>query len=158
MPADQPPQLTDLRATTAFRISPGDTVKLAPLRDPDTLYPASVFFEIWEPGGSQPPNSHPGSVETFLFLAGEGVAYCDEVVSAVQAGQFLVLPPRSVHRVENTGPGRLYAITTMTPDAGFAALVRAGVPEPLDPEDLAVLNARFDRDGRAGQTSGGGAR
>lgn len=141
MAAGQPPQLTDVAATIAFRISAGDTVKLAPLRDPDALYPASVFFEIWDPGGAQPPNSHPGSVETFLFLSGEGMAYCDDLASPVGAGRFLVLPPRSVHHIRNTGPGRMYAITTMTPDAGFAAMVRAGVPEPMDPEDLAVFGA-----------------
>ena len=126
-------------------ISPADTVRLATLVRPDDGADTSVFFEIWEPGGAQPSNSHPDSVETFLFLSGEGEAYCDDAISSVQAGQLLVLPPRSVHRIENTGPGRLYAITTMTPDAGFAALVRAGVPEPLDSEDLAVLSARFDR-------------
>lgn len=145
MAADQPPQITDLAAGGAFRISPGDTVKLAPLRDPDALYPASVFLEIWEPGGAQPPNSHPGSVETFLFLSGEGVAHCDGVASPVCAGQLLVLPPGSVHHIENTGTARMYAVTTMTPDAGFAALVRAGVPEPLEPEDLAVLGVSNDR-------------
>ena len=144
MAADQPPQVTDLTPASAFRISPGDTVKLAPLWDPDGLYPASVFFEIWEPGGAQPPNSHPGSVETFLFLSGEGVAYCDDAVCPVYGGRFLVLPPRSVHHIRNTGSERMYAITTMMPDAGFAALVRAGVPVPLDPEDLAVLDVALD--------------
>lgn len=138
MAADRPPELVDTAGLRAFLISPGDTVKLAVLRRPDDLYDASVVFEVWEPGGAQPPNSHPGSVETFYFLHGQGVAHCDDHDQPVQAGQLLVLPPRSVHRIENTGGGRLYAITTMAPDAGFAAMIEAGVPASLDPEDLAV--------------------
>jgi mannose-6-phosphate isomerase-like protein (cupin superfamily) len=146
VPADRPAQLFDIRTTTAYRISDGDTVKLAPLHLPDDLYDCSVFLEIWEPGGSQPPNSHPGSVETFFFLRGEGVAHCDGVTTAVRAGTFLVLPPQSLHRIENTGAGELYAITTMSPDAGFAALVRSGGAEALSADDLAVLErARPER-------------
>jgi mannose-6-phosphate isomerase-like protein (cupin superfamily) len=114
-------------------------VRLALLRAPDDLYDASVSFEVWDPGGAQPPNSHPDSVETFWFLAGEGIAVSDGVEAPVHAGQLLVLPPGSVHQIRNTGPGRLYAITTMAPDAGFAALITAGPPDALDDEDLAVL-------------------
>jgi mannose-6-phosphate isomerase-like protein (cupin superfamily) len=139
MPTDVPPQLTDVTASVAFRISDGDTVKLVPLRDPDDLYDASIFLEIWDPGGSQPPNSHPSSVETFLFLSGEGTAYCDTTVTPIRAGQMLVLPPGSTHRICNSSEHRLYAITTMYPDDGFTAIVRGGVREPLDPADLAVL-------------------
>lgn len=96
------------------------------------------MFEVWDPGGSQPANSHPRSVETFWFLAGEGVATCDDVETPVVAGDFLVLPPGSVHRIRNTGRGRLYAVTTMAPDDGFAALVTNGVPDLLDDADRAV--------------------
>ena len=109
-------------------------------RPPDPLDPSSVSFEIWDPGGAQPPNSHPDSVETFWFLRGSGVAISDGVEHPITAGQFLVLPPGSVHRIVNTGPGRLYAITTMSPDNGFASLITSGVPDVLDTADLAVLN------------------
>lgn len=123
----------------AWRITAGDSVKLAVIRRPDERYDASVVFEVWEPGGAQPPNSHPRSTETFFFLEGEGAAYCDDTSLAVRAGQLLVLPPTSRHHIRNTGSGRLYAITTMTPDDGFAALIEAGEPAMLDPEDRLVL-------------------
>lgn len=158
MAAEYPPQITSIDTASAFRISHGDTVKLAPLRDPDELYPTSIFFEIWDPGGAQPPNSHPRSVETFLFLAGEGMASCDDVVTPVRAGQFLVLPPGSVHYIRNSGPGRLYAITTMSPDEGFAALVRAGEPEPLDSEDLAVITSAGSKVSAGSRVSAGSKR
>jgi mannose-6-phosphate isomerase-like protein (cupin superfamily) len=135
----EPPVLVDVAAAPCYRISAGDTVKLAVVRAPAAAGDASVLFEVWEPGGSQPPNSHPTSVETFWFLAGEGVATSDAVEVPVRAGTFLVLAPGSVHHIRNTGPGRLYAVTTMLPDAGFARLVAAGVPDRLDAADLAVV-------------------
>jgi nicotinamidase-related amidase/mannose-6-phosphate isomerase-like protein (cupin superfamily) len=125
----------------AHRISGGDSVKLVPLRRPLGQTDASVFLEIWDPGGSQPPNSHADSIETFFFLRGRAIAHCDGKSAEVGEHEFLVLQPRSVHRVENVGEGRLYAITTMLPDAGFAALVDAGPAEPLDGEDRLFLNS-----------------
>ncbi|MHB1782917.1 MAG: cupin domain-containing protein [Acidimicrobiales bacterium] len=139
MSADHAPQLQDVADARARVISPGERVKLALLRGPDEVHDASVFLEIWEPGASQPPNSHPRSVETFLFLKGEGVAYCDDVRLEVRAGQLLVLPARSLHRIESAPASKLFAITTMAPDDGFAALVGSGEEVDLDDEERSVL-------------------
>ena len=139
MPAGIGPGLADVRDAVAYRISPGDTVRLAPLYQPGGALQASVFLEIWDPGGSQPPNSHEASVETFLFLTGKGVAHCDGATLWVREGQFLVLPARSVHRIVNTGRGKLAAITTMSPDRGFYDLVVAGSPGPLGPDEVELL-------------------
>jgi mannose-6-phosphate isomerase-like protein (cupin superfamily) len=139
MPADRGPDRLDARQAVAYRISPGDTVKLALVRGPDEHYDASVFLEIWEPGGAQPPNGHPRSVETFFFLAGAGTAHCDDREVDVEAGQLLVLPERSLHRIVNTSATKLVAITTMTPDDGFAALVLAGEPTPITEDELALV-------------------
>jgi mannose-6-phosphate isomerase-like protein (cupin superfamily) len=136
-----PATRSSLGGHRAHRISAGDSVKLAVVHRPTTVYDTSVFLEIWEPGGAQPPNSHPGAVETFLFLIGSGRATCDGSTQPVRAQDFLVLPPGSVHYIENTGATRLYAVTTMSPDNGFCALVEAGVAEDLDGDDLAVLAA-----------------
>jgi mannose-6-phosphate isomerase-like protein (cupin superfamily) len=125
---------------SAHLISVGDTVKLAVLAGPPETGDHSVCFEIWEPGGAQPPNSHPVSTETFFFLAGQGEAESDGHLTSLRAGQLLVLPPGTTHRIRNTGTGRLYAITTMIPDAGFAAMVASGPAAPLDAADLAVLS------------------
>jgi mannose-6-phosphate isomerase-like protein (cupin superfamily) len=136
------PALGDVREAVAYRISSGDTVRLAPLHQPGGALDSSVFLEIWDPDGSQPPNSHEVSVETFLFLAGQGVAHCDDATLSVRAGQFLVLPPRSLHRIVNNGRGKLAAITTMSPDHGFYDLVVSGSPGPLSADELAFLRAR----------------
>jgi ureidoacrylate peracid hydrolase len=129
----------------AHRISPNDSVKLVLLHRPDETYDASVFLEIWDRGGSQPINSHPNSVETFYFLSGSGTAYSDDEQAVVGANDLIVLPPRTLHRIENTGPDKLYAITTMTPDGGFAELVENGPAEVLEDDDVAVLTQGWVR-------------
>ena len=126
-----------------WRIAAGDTTRLAVLAEPAADGAGcSVFFEIWDPGGAQPPNSHPDSDEIFTFLAGSGVAHCDGHEVDVAAGDTLVLPAGTVHRIVNVGTDRMYAVVTMVQDHGFAAFVRRGVPAPLDAEDLAVLRTR----------------
>ncbi|MDT3438171.1 cupin domain-containing protein [Pseudofrankia sp. BMG5.37] len=145
-----PPVVQPLAEVTAHRISPTDTVRLAVLSGPAQGSPATVVFEIWEPGGSQPPNSHPVSTETFVVLVGTGLAHSDGHTRPIGPGDVLVLPPGSVHRIVNTsGTERLYTITVMAPDDGFAALIERGPVAGLDPEDLAVL-----RENAAGRQAG----
>ncbi len=126
-------------------ISPEDTVRLATLVRPSDGTGTSVFFEVWEPSGAQPPNSHPGSTEIFVVLRGQGRAFSDQHSVDLRAGDALVLPPGSVHRIVNTSPTeRLYTVTIMCDDAGalpggFAALVDRGTDAGWDTADRAVL-------------------
>ncbi len=137
-----PPALRPLADAQAHRISPGDTVRLAVLAGPGDGSDTSVCFEVWDPGGAQPPNSHPASVETFVVLAGSGQAHSDGHVREIAAGDVLVLPAGSTHRIVNTSASeRLYTLTIMAPDDGFAALIERGEPAVLDAQDLAVLRA-----------------
>jgi mannose-6-phosphate isomerase-like protein (cupin superfamily) len=135
---------------TAYRISAHDTVRLVPLTGPADGSPASVFFEIWDPAGAQPDNSHPASVEIFVFLKGSGRAISDDHTVGVTAGDVLVLPEGSVHHIVNTSATeRLYAVTVMandlgsqpsdSPVTGFHELVLGGVADALDDADRAVL-------------------
>ena len=121
-------------------ITPGDSVRLAVLAGPE-VSPVTVILESWDVGGAQPPNSHPHSTELFLFLKGEGVATCDGVETSVTAGDTLVLPATSMHHIRNTGTGRMYSITLMSPDDGFADLVRRGPVAATDDEDRRALAA-----------------
>jgi creatinine amidohydrolase len=122
------------------RISAGDTVKMGLLAGPRDGLDHSVLVEVWDTGGSQPLNSHPDSTETFYFLHGDGEAEVDGRIITVTAGDFVVLAPKSLHRIRNTGSGRMYAITTMIPDAGFAELVERGLRVSLDDIDRQVLS------------------
>lgn len=139
------PILKHLDQLTTHRISPGDTVKLAHVTGPSEGSPTSVFFEIWDPQGEQPDNSHPDSVEIFVFLSGQGEAHSDEHSVAVQAGDVLVLPSGSVHHIRNTSDtDRLYAVTIMandlgSMDRGFEHLVTTGERDTLEPQDVAAI-------------------
>ncbi|MFZ4892954.1 cupin domain-containing protein [Plantibacter sp. Mn2098] len=139
------PILKHIDDLTTHRIAPGDTVKLAHLTGPSEGSPTSVFFEIWDPQGVQPDNSHPDSVEIFIFLNGVGRAVSDEHTVDVRAGDVLVLPSGSVHHIENTSTTeRLYAVTIMANDLGsmekgFEDLVTTGTPEVLDAADKAAI-------------------
>jgi mannose-6-phosphate isomerase-like protein (cupin superfamily) len=142
------PILRRLDEVVPHLISPEDTVRLALLAGPSDGSPTSVFFEVWEPGGAQPDNSHPDSTEIFVVLAGRGIAHSDEHSVTIGPGDALILPPGSVHRIENTSATeRLYTVTIMANDrgampGGFAALVAAGTPLPWDDADQVALRGR----------------
>ncbi|MGC5616920.1 cupin domain-containing protein [Georgenia sp. Z1491] len=148
------PILKHLSDLQTYRIQAGDTVKLTHLTGPSEQSPTSVFFEIWDPHGVQPDNTHPDSVEIFIFLSGRGEAVSDEHTVEVAAGDVLVLPEGSVHHIRNTsGTERLYAVTIMandlgSMDSGFEHLVTSGVPEALDDEDRAAVIAGLATLGR----------
>ena len=127
----------------AFRISPKDTNYFVLLFDHAKDDIENVFVvEIFAKGGATPPNEHSRAHEFFYVLEGEGLARCEHKVMPIRRGDALLLRPGSEHVIENTGPGKLYTLTVMTPNEGFAELIRAGTPVELDAEDLRVLGAQ----------------
>ena len=130
----------DLRG---FRIAPTDTNYFACLLDPlaDGVS-FTLVVEIFEPGGKTPPNTHSAAEECFFVLAGEGVATADGKTMPIGPGDCFVLRPGVEHVVENTGAKKLYCLTLMTPNEGFAELIRNGTPVALGADDIAVLTGR----------------
>jgi mannose-6-phosphate isomerase-like protein (cupin superfamily) len=127
-------------ALSAFRISAADSNYFACLADPLAEgAPFTIIVEIYEPGGATPPNTHSTAWEHFFILEGTGKGYCDGVAVDLGPGASLLIPPGKEHVVQNTGAGKLYALTTMVPNEGFAELIRGGIPVELAPEDIAVL-------------------
>ncbi len=125
---------------TAFRIAPDDTNYFACLLDPlaDGVS-FTMVVEIFEPGGRTPANSHTIAEEVFFVLSGTGTAYAGGVTHALKPGDVMVLRPNVEHVVENTGTGKLYCLTTMMPNEGFAELIRNGMPVELTAGDIAVI-------------------
>lgn len=124
----------------AFRISPGDTNKLAIVFDTATAEVSLTFcVEIFDVGGKTPPNRHQWAVEMFFILKGQGSATCDGKTVPIQAGDSILVPATGTHKIENTGQTRLYALCIMVPNEDFAELIRSGIPVELDEEDLAIL-------------------
>jgi len=126
-------------AYRAYRISPGDTNRLVLVFDPIGEQANFVFaIEIFDVGGRTPPNVHSAAQE-FYALSGEGIAHADGKSIPFKRGDSLLLPVGTEHVIENTGLTRLYCLTVMVPNQGFAELIRAGEPVALDDEDWAVL-------------------
>ena len=134
------PLLRRARDCRVSRISPSDTNKFVMMVDPlvDNT-PFISVVEIFDVGGKTPPNTHQDAHEMFYVLSGRGRAYCDGKTYDVEKGDTLVLPPRMEHVVENTGPDRLYCLTVMVPNEGFAELIRAGSTQSLDAADQAAI-------------------
>ena len=55
-----------------------------------------------------------------------------------------MLPPGLEHVIENTGTERLYCLTVMVPNEGFAEMIRNGQPMTLDQADRAVVIGTSD--------------
>lgn len=135
IPVNKSPQ--DYRA---FRISPNDTNRLAIVFEPKIADASlTLCIEIFDPGGKTPPNRHNIAVEMFFILKGTGIAECDGKEIEFKAGDSLLVPPKGIHQIRNTGQGRLYAICFMVPNEDFAELILSGTPVELDEEDLRVL-------------------
>jgi len=61
------------------------------------------------------------------------------VAQPIAKGDALMLRPGTEHVIENTGEAKLYTLTFMVPNEGFAELIHAGEPVVLDDEDRAIL-------------------
>jgi mannose-6-phosphate isomerase-like protein (cupin superfamily) len=124
----------------AFRISPGDTNRLAIVFDPASANASlTVCVEIFDAGGKTPPNRHQLAVEMFFVLKGRGQATCDGKTVIIKPGDSLLVPPMGTHVIENTGSERLYTLCIMVPNEDFVELIRSGTPVELDEEDMRVL-------------------
>jgi mannose-6-phosphate isomerase-like protein (cupin superfamily) len=133
----------NLAQSKAFRISPTDTNYFVMLFDHESDRIDNIFvIEIFRPGGATPPNEHAAAHEFFHVLHGEGVARCDGKTLPIRKGDSLLLHPGSEHVIENTGAGKLYCLTVMTPNEGFAELIRSGEPVEIEADDIAVLQGR----------------
>lgn len=142
MSAIPPAVARDLGALSVFRIKATDSNKFAILADPivDRTSFISVI-EIFDIGGATPPNAHAIADELFYVLHGEGIARYDGNAVRVKRGDTFLVRAGNEHVVENVGTTRLYCLTTMVPNEAFAELIRSGVPDRLDAEDLRVLCA-----------------
>jgi mannose-6-phosphate isomerase-like protein (cupin superfamily) len=126
-----------------FRIKAGDGNYMAMIVD--TLkddVPFNVFFEVFESHGATPLHHHGYAHEIFFVLKGEGESVCEGETLPIKTGDAFLVRPGHDHIVRNTGVEKLYCLTIMVPDEGFAELVRSGIPMDLPAEDLDLLTVR----------------
>lgn len=124
-----------------YRISPEDRNRLAIIFDPKTADVSLTYcVEIFDVGGKTPSHRHNAAVEMFYVLKGSGEAVCDGKIVPLETGDSILIPNSGTHEVRNVGNERLYMLCIMVPNEDFAELIRNGVPDELDEEDLRVLN------------------
>lgn len=134
------PVVRSLQEYQVYRIDPDATNRLAIIFDPAVAKRSlTSCIEIFDVSGKTPPNRHQFAVEMFFVLEGEGIAICDGKEVAICSGDSLLVPPTGTHEIRNSGSKRLYTLTIMVPNEGFVELIRSGVLDELDAEDLAVL-------------------
>lgn len=117
----------------------------------DTLkdgVPFNAFIEVFEPGGATPMHHHGHAHEMFFVLSGEGESVCEGKTHPIRTGDSFLVRPGHDHVVRNTGPDKLYCLTVMVPNEGFAELVRSGLPMALPGEDLHLLTGSTGSDRR----------
>jgi len=85
-----------------------------------------------------PPRPRGGDV---FRAAWPGVFHVDGTTIEASTGDSVVVPEGSLLDYENPGPDRVYLLTVVSTDDGFAEGLRHGIPTPLDAEDLAVLRS-----------------
>ena len=123
-----------------FRIAQGDTNRMALIADPiRDKTPFTAIIEIFDAHGKTPPNTHQDAYELFHVLSGGGVAHCAGVSFAIARGDSFVVRPGHEHVVENPNDEKLYCLTVMMPNEGFAELIHAGVKQELDAADLLAI-------------------
>ena len=124
-----------------FRISPEDRNRLAIVFDPKTADVSLTYcVEIFEAGGETPAHRHNAAVEMFYVLKGEGEAVCDGKTVPLHTGDSILIPKSGNKEVRNVGRDRINMLCIMVPNEDFAELIRNGVPDQLDEEDLRVLS------------------
>ncbi|MEY2333480.1 cupin domain-containing protein [Acidithiobacillus ferrianus] len=123
-----------------FRINPNDSNKFAVLFDNiSEKLPFISVIEIFDKGGCTPPNLHKTAYEMFFVLQGKGFVKSGDDAVSFSTGMSFVVPPGRWHEVTNVSDSRLYTLTIMVPDEEFLALIRSGVADTLDAEDIRVI-------------------
>ena len=123
-----------------YRFNADDHCRIALLSHPG---PGSctLFIEIHEPHNRVPAHSHHQAAELYFILRGSVVFHVNGQTINASQGDFVTVPETALHDLENPGSARLYMLTVLSHDEGFADLVARSIPTPLDAEDIEVLHS-----------------
>ena len=101
----------------------------------------TVFLEVHDPCDRVPLHCHHHAAELFFVLRGTVVFHVGDRSISASGGDVVVVPEEALHDLENPGHERVYLLTVLSCDGGFADLLEHGIPTPLDADDLAVLRS-----------------
>ena len=74
-----------------------------------------------------PPHAHHQAAELFFVLRGQVIFHLNDRSICSGGGDFVVVPSATLHDLENPGPGRLYLLTMLSKDEGFADALMQGI-------------------------------
>lgn len=136
------PRILHPEELQGFRLSNHDHCRLALLNRPEAGGSGcTVFLEVHDPCNRVPPHCHHHAAELYFVLRGKVIFHVEDRSITATGGDVVIVPEEAIHDLENPGPGRLYLLTVLSQDGGFAELLEHGVPTPLDAEDLQVLRS-----------------
>lgn len=123
-----------------YRLGSHDHCRLALLNRPESGG-CTVFLEVHDPCDRVPLHCHHHAAELFFVLRGTVVFHVGDRSIRASGGDVVVVPEEELHDLENPGTERVYLLTVLSCDEGFADLLEHGIPTPLDANDLAVLQS-----------------
>ena len=140
MAADVPPQLFDVADSVARHISRGRHGQAGPVAGPGRgARCLGVPGDLGTRAGRSRPIAIPARSRRSFSCRASGTAYCDDTTVEVHAGQLLVLPARSLHRIESSPDGEAVRHHDHGPRRRLRRPGEAGSVAPLDDEERAVL-------------------
>ncbi|MEN9540247.1 MAG: hypothetical protein RLZZ459_338 [Cyanobacteriota bacterium] len=134
------PRILHPEQLQGYRLSHHDHCRLALLNRPESGG-CTVFLEVHDPCDRVPPHCHHHSAELFFVLRGTVVFHVGDRSISASGGDVVMVPEEALHDLENPGPERVYLLTVLSSDGGFADLLEHSIPTPLDEDDLAVLRS-----------------
>jgi mannose-6-phosphate isomerase-like protein (cupin superfamily) len=105
-----------IRAEELEPIRPPDGSEVRELaRPPGTARNQSLAEARISSGGETVEHPHRASEEIYVFTAGEGRMRLGDQESPVRAGDVVVIPPGTRHKLQNHGPGELVLLCCCSP-------------------------------------------
>jgi mannose-6-phosphate isomerase-like protein (cupin superfamily) len=108
-------QKANLQQLTSFITADGSAIR--ELAGPSWT-PArrqSLAEATLDPGGETAEHYHPQSEELYYFVTGEGRMRLAEEETEIGAGDCVVIPPGTPHKLWNSGPGPLVLLCCCAP-------------------------------------------
>jgi len=85
---------------------------------PDPERPVTVSWYTIRPGGRCTRHVHTGKAETWLLVAGRGIATIGEERIAMAPGDLVTTPPGVPHALDNAGEGDVVFVNVVQPEGG----------------------------------------
>jgi mannose-6-phosphate isomerase-like protein (cupin superfamily) len=134
------PRILHPEQLQGYRLGQADHCRLALLNNPDQGG-CTMFLEVHDACDRVPPHAHHHAAELFFVLRGRVIFHVGDRSITARGGDVVLVPEEAIHDLENPGPQRLYLLTVLSRDGGFADSLQHGIPTPLDQEDLRVLRS-----------------